>query len=81
MGNGGDQTVWNSIDGLRADIKKLISEGCAKREGDLKRIMSVEDNMKEMRGDMKNVLRATIGSTITLLVLTCAFLLKYVLFR
>ena len=80
MGNG-DNSVWDSIDGMREDIKELLKNGCSKREGDVLRIHAVEDNMKEMRGDLKNILRATIGSTITLLVLTVAFLLKYVLFR
>lgn len=42
MGNGTDQTVWASIDDLRADIKELIRNGCAKREGDMKRIELVE---------------------------------------
>lgn len=41
MGNG-DQTVWASIDGLREDIKELIKHGCAKREGDIKRVDAVE---------------------------------------
>ena len=41
MGNG-DQTVWASIEDLRSDIKELLKNGCAKREGDLKRIESVE---------------------------------------
>lgn len=41
MGNG-DQTVWASIDGLREDIKELIKNGCAKREGDMQRVGAVE---------------------------------------
>ena len=41
-----DQSVWNSIDGLREDIKKLMMEGCAKREGDLKRVDAVEKTIE-----------------------------------
>jgi hypothetical protein len=41
MGNG-DQTVWASIDGLREDIKELIKNGCAKREGDINRVELIE---------------------------------------
>ena len=41
MGNS-DQTVWTSIDDLRNDIKELIKNGCAKREGDMKRVEFVE---------------------------------------
>lgn len=43
MPNGSDTTVWASIDGLREDIKTLIREGCAKREGDISRIKAVEE--------------------------------------
>lgn len=46
MGNGGDQSVWGSIDGLREDIKKLMVEGCAKREGDMKRVDAVEKTIE-----------------------------------
>lgn len=45
MGNG-DQTVWTSIDGLREDIKCLIRDGCAKREGDIKRVDAVEKTIE-----------------------------------
>ena len=45
MGSG-DQSVWNSIDGLRDDIKKLMMEGCAKREGDMKRVDAVEKTIE-----------------------------------
>lgn len=44
--NGTDQSVWNSIDGLRDDIKKLMMEGCAKREGDMKRVDAVEKTIE-----------------------------------
>lgn len=66
--------VWQAVDDVRL-------HGCAKRDADLIRIANVETSLSEMRSDIKNILRATIGSTITLLILTCAFLLKYVLFR
>ncbi len=45
MGSG-DQSVWNSIDELRDDIKKLMMEGCAKREGDMKRVDAVEKTIE-----------------------------------
>jgi len=41
MGNS-DQTVWTSIDDLRNDIKELIKNGCAKREGDIRRVEFAE---------------------------------------
>ena len=45
MGNS-DQTVWTSIDDLRNDIKELIKNGCAKREGDVKRVETLEKTIE-----------------------------------
>lgn len=67
------------------EIRKLVDDirynGCSKREVDVARIDSIETTMREMRNDMKNILHSTIGSMITLLVLTVSFLLKYILFK
>lgn len=45
MPNGSEQTVWASIDDLREDIKLLIREGCAKREGDIQRVDQIEKDV------------------------------------
>ncbi len=43
MGNGGTgDPVWMAIDGLRGDIKTMMMDGCAKREGDMMRVEAVE---------------------------------------
>ena len=46
MANGTETSIWNSIDGLREDIKSLIANGCAKREGDMKRLDAVEKSVE-----------------------------------
>ena len=52
MANG---DVWESIEGLRGDIKEVMMRGCAKREGDLERTRAVEDSLRELRVDMKKI--------------------------
>ena len=42
MGNGTPDSVCGAIDGLRGDIKLLMREGCAKRDGDMQRVAAVE---------------------------------------
>jgi hypothetical protein len=44
LGNG---DVWEAVNGLRGDIKELLVNGCAKREGDMVRIKAVEDASKD----------------------------------
>ena len=52
MSNG---DVWESIEGLRGDIREVMVKGCAKREGDLERTRAVEDSLRELRTDMKKI--------------------------
>lgn len=80
--------VREDVKDLAAEVKKIAWNGCAKREGDQTIIRTVESNqhefrkdVKEFREEMKKLVITSVGSLLTLLLLTVAFLLKYVLFR
>ncbi len=74
MGSG-DQSVWNSIDGLREDIKKLMMEGCAKREGDMKRVDAVEKTIESHGKKLDKIFYTSLVTAGGII----AFLLKAVL--
>jgi len=57
MANG---DIWESIDGLREDIKEVAIKGCAKREGDLDRTIRVENSLDDLRRDMKKIYYTTL---------------------
>jgi hypothetical protein len=60
------------IHDLRDDVKFVMTQGCAKRNGDLMRIDHVEDGLTEIKDIMKRLLYTSFITALGI----CAFLIK-----
>ena len=60
------------IHDLRDDVKAVMLEGCAKRNGDITRIEHVEDGLDELKDIMKKLLYTSFVTALGI----CAFLVK-----
>ena len=47
--------IHSHINELRKDVKEVMLNGCAKREGDLQLISDVKDDVVELRSWMKGI--------------------------
>lgn len=73
MANG---DVWEAINGLRGDIKALMTNGCAKREVDMVRIDAVEEATKSHGSKLDKIYYTSLVTAGGII----AFLLKAFLF-
>ena len=52
--------IHTNIESLRKDVTSVMVNGCAKREGDVKELKTVKDDMRDMKNDIKNIYRTSL---------------------
>jgi len=51
--------IHKDIRSLREDVSDVMTHGCAKREGDLQRIVSVENSLDNLSKNISKIVYAT----------------------
>lgn len=64
--------IRSDLKEVQSDVKEVIKNGCAKREGDVKRLDTVEKTLESLALDMRKALYALVVVAISMV----AFLLK-----
>ena len=64
--------IHRDISSLRSDVTHVMSEGCAKREGDLQEIRNVKESVNELRSWMKGIFYTSLVTCIGII----GFLIK-----
>jgi hypothetical protein len=71
--------IHKNVSSLREDVAKVMTEGCAKREGDLSRITHVEDGIKSLGDKMDRLFWTTLITALGIIAFLAKAFLPYLL--
>jgi hypothetical protein len=78
----GDQAIieiHKNVELLRKDVSHVMTEGCAKREGDLSRILHVENGIKSLGDKMDRLFWTTLITALGIIAFLAKAFLPYIL--
>ena len=59
--------IWDAIEGLRDDIKALMVDGCAKRNGDMSRVEALEKRADTHSKKLDRILLLLVGNLLVVI--------------